>query len=234
MSDKGRKDKTSTKSTEEGHITCTVAAKPLTLAMLVTELEKNRTNITEELTNLIKTSLSPIQTTLESVKHHVESYEARVNEVEEVLSDQISMLETSVLELKSTMRVLMKENSRLRDMLDGYENRQTHPNVRVVGVRENSKRGHWPLKFILVRTFGQSAGRRKPLQTPRIGKLPQSADAKTKPQHTTEDIYSLLPPLTGEGTCSPTGYIEVPYFRRSERSAGSQAQHLQEGEITVV
>lgn len=60
MSDKNRKDKVSNKSIEEGRTTRSMAAKQLTLAMLVAELEKNRNNITEELTKLIKMSLSPI------------------------------------------------------------------------------------------------------------------------------------------------------------------------------
>ena len=151
MLDKGRKDKTSTKSTEEGHTTRTMAAEPLTLGMLVMELEKNRFNITEELTTLIKTSLSPIQTTLESVKLQVESYETRFNEAEGALSDhsdRISTLETSVVELKSAVRDLTKENNGLRDVLDGYENRQRRLNLRVLGVGEDSEWRQCPLKFM--------------------------------------------------------------------------------------
>ncbi|CAM4605252.1 unnamed protein product [Leuciscus chuanchicus] len=149
--DKNRKDKVSNKSIEEGRTTRAMAAEQLTLAMLVAELEKNRNNITEELTKLIKTSLSPIQNTLEAVKQQVELYEVRFNEAEDVLtdhSDRISTLESSVAELRSSVRDLTKENNDLRDMLDGYENRQRRTNLRVLGVAEDSERGKCPLKFM--------------------------------------------------------------------------------------
>lgn len=152
MSEKDKKGKTSAKNTEEGRTTTrSTAVEPLTLAMLVSELGKNRASITDELTNLLKTSLSPIQTTLESVKLRVESFEARFVEMEDALSDhsdRISTLESSVAELKSTVRGLTKENNGLRDMMDGYENRQRRLNLRVLGVGEDSERGQCPLKFM--------------------------------------------------------------------------------------
>lgn len=73
----------------------------LTLATLVTELEKAQSNITEAL----KTLLLPIQTTLEAVKRQVEAFEARFTEAEGALSDHsdLTTLETSVEDLQSTM-----------------------------------------------------------------------------------------------------------------------------------
>lgn len=147
MSDKDKKDKLLIKNTT----TRSMANEQLTLAMLVAELEKNRNNITSELTNFLTTSLSPIQTTLEAVKHKVELYEVRFKEAEDTLidhSDRISELETSVVQLQSTVRDLTKENDGLKDMLDGYENRQRRLNLRVIGVPEDSERGKCPLKFM--------------------------------------------------------------------------------------
>lgn len=46
------------------------------------------------------------------------------------------------------MKALAKENEDLKDTLDGYENRQRHMNLRVLGVPEDSERGLCPLKFM--------------------------------------------------------------------------------------
>lgn len=51
-------------------------------------------------------------------------------------------------ELRSSVRDLTKENNGLRDMLDGYENRQRRTNLGVLGVAEVSERGKCPLKFM--------------------------------------------------------------------------------------
>lgn len=127
--------------------TMAVAAEELTLDKLVTELEKVRSDITEEL----KTALFPIQTALEALKRQVESFEVRFTEAEDALfdhSDRITTLETSVEKLKSTMQDLTKENEGLTDTLDGYENRQRRLNLRVLGVAEDSEREQCPLKFM--------------------------------------------------------------------------------------
>lgn len=189
MSDKNRKDKVSNKSIEEGRTTRSMAAEQLTLAMLVAELEKNRNNITEELTKLIKMSLSPIQNTLEAVKQQVESYEVRFNEAEDVLtdhSDRISTLELSVAELRSSVRDLTKENNGLRDMLDGYENRQRCTNLRVLGVAEDSERGKCPLKFmseLLVKVLNDDSSSKAPeLERCHRALMPKpSPDANPRP-----------------------------------------------------
>lgn len=103
-------------------------------ALLVTELEKIRSNFTEEL----KTAVLPIWTALETVKRQVESFEACLTEAEDA----------SVDELKSTVQDHTKENEGLKDTLDGYENRQGCLNLRVLCVAEDSERGQCPLKFI--------------------------------------------------------------------------------------
>lgn len=145
---KGRKDKTTIKSTEEGPTKRAMASEALTLAMM-TELEKNCTNIREEMTTLIKTSLSPIRTTLDSVKLKVESSEAHFSKAEAALShhsDKITILEADIVELKNTMLDLKKKSNNLRDLLDGYENQARRLNLCVIGIRENSERGQSPLK----------------------------------------------------------------------------------------
>lgn len=69
MSEGGRKERPATRSTKAA----AAEQQQLTLATLVTELEKARSNITEAL----KASLLLIQTTLEAVKRQVEAFEAR-------------------------------------------------------------------------------------------------------------------------------------------------------------
>ncbi|KAL7385372.1 hypothetical protein ABVT39_020746 [Epinephelus coioides] len=146
MLEGNRKERTTTRSTEAA-AAAAAEQEQLTLAMLVTELEKARSNITETIT----TALLPIQTALEAVKHQVESFEARFTEAEGALSDhsdRITTLETSIEELQSTVQDLAKENEGLKDTLDGYENRQRRMNLRVLGVAEDSERGQCPLKFM--------------------------------------------------------------------------------------
>lgn len=147
MSERSKKEKPATKGAEEGgQVTRTMAAvEELTLAKLVTELEKVQSNIMEEL----KTALLLIRTALEAVKRQVESFEACFTEAEDTLSvhsDRITTLETSVDELKSTVQDLTKENEGLKDTLDGYEKRRL--NLRVLGVAEDSEQGQCPLKFM--------------------------------------------------------------------------------------
>lgn len=147
MLERSKKENPAAKSTKEGgRVTHTMAAaEALTLAKLVTELQKVRSNITEEL----KTALLPIRTALEAVKCQAESFEAHFTEAQDALSvhsDRITTLETSVDELKSTVQNLTKENEGLKDTLDGYENRQRRLNLRVLGVAGDSKRGQCPLK----------------------------------------------------------------------------------------
>lgn len=120
-----------------------VAAEKLTSAKLVSKLEKFQSNITKEL----KTALLPILTMLEAVKNQVDSFEARSTKAEDTLSDhsdRIASLETSIDELKSTM----KENKGLKDKMDRYENRQRHLNLRVLGVTKGSEQGQCPRKFM--------------------------------------------------------------------------------------
>ena len=69
----------------------------LTLATLVTELEKNRRNIIETL----QTALSPIQTTLEAVKRQVDSFEVRFMEAEGALSDHSDQITTLEISMRS-------------------------------------------------------------------------------------------------------------------------------------
>lgn len=159
MSEGSKKDRPVTRSTEAA-----AEQQQLTLATLVIELEKARSDITTAL----QTALLPIQTTLDAVKRQVESFEARFTDTEGVLSDhsdRITAVETTVEELQATVLGLAKENEELKDTLDGYENRQRRSNLRVLGIPEDSERGQCPLKFmseLLVKALNDSSFTKPP------------------------------------------------------------------------
>lgn len=139
------------------------------------------------------------------------------------------------------MRDLTKENNGLRDMLDGYENRQRRTNLRVLGVAEDSERGKCPLKFmseLLVKVLNDDSLSKAPeLERCHRAPMPKpSPDANPS-------VHPLLSPLSGERARPATGYTKASALLRGqenlylpgfERSAGGQAQRLQEGKITVL
>lgn len=122
MSEGNKNERPATRSTEAAAEAVAEQQQQLTLATLVTELQKSWSNITEAL----KTALLPIQTTLEAVKRQVDSFEVRFTEAEGALSDhsdRIITLETSIENLQSTIQNLAKEKKGLKHTLDAYENR---------------------------------------------------------------------------------------------------------------
>lgn len=113
MSEGNKNERPATRITEAAAAAVAEQQQQLTLATLVTELQKSQSNITEAL----KKEFFPIQTTLEAVKRHVDLFEVRFTEAEGALSDhsdRIITLETSIENLQSTVQNLAKEKKRIK------------------------------------------------------------------------------------------------------------------------
>ncbi len=76
-----------------------VAPVPLTLEVLVLELEKSRRSLSDEFTALLNSSLFSLQTTLDSIHSTLASHTTTISEMETALTDhsgRITALETKV------------------------------------------------------------------------------------------------------------------------------------------
>ncbi|KAJ4941205.1 hypothetical protein JOQ06_027492, partial [Pogonophryne albipinna] len=93
------------------------SVQPLTLVMLVGELEKLRKDVTGELTASMNTALAPIQASLQKITDTVATHTATITGMETALSahsDGIITLEREVAVLKSKLETTNQVNDRLQ------------------------------------------------------------------------------------------------------------------------
>lgn len=115
---------------------------PLTLDMLVSELEKLRKDVTGELTASMNTALAPIQISLQKITDTVASHTATITEMETALtshSDGISTLEHEVATLKSKLETTTQVNERLQLAVEDLVSRSKRQNLRVIGIPEGTE-----------------------------------------------------------------------------------------------
>ncbi|KAJ4925278.1 hypothetical protein JOQ06_018013 [Pogonophryne albipinna] len=92
------------------------SVQPLTLVMLVGELEKLRKDVTGEFTASMNTALAPIQASLQKITDTVATHTATITGMEALSahSDGITTLEREVAVLKSKLETTNQVNDRLQ------------------------------------------------------------------------------------------------------------------------
>ncbi|KAF3842936.1 hypothetical protein F7725_001785 [Dissostichus mawsoni] len=112
---------------------------PLTLVMLVGELEKLRKDVTGELTASVNTALAPIQASLQKITDTVATHTVTITGMEMALSahsDGITTLEREVAVLKSKLESTNQVNDRLQLAVEDLVSRSKQQNLRVIGIPE--------------------------------------------------------------------------------------------------
>ncbi|KAK1883170.1 Outer capsid protein VP4 [Dissostichus eleginoides] len=112
---------------------------PLTLVMLVGELEKLRKDVTGELTASMNTALAPIQASLQKITDTVATHTVTITGMETALSahsDGITTLEREVAVLKSKLDSSNQVNDRLQLAVEDLVSRSKQQNLRVIGIPE--------------------------------------------------------------------------------------------------
>ena len=120
-------------------VTPDASGQPLTLDMLVGELEKLRKDVTGELTISMNAALAPIQASLQKLTDTVGKHSTVINEMETALtvhSDGITTLEREVAVLKSKLETTTQVNEKLQLAVEDLVSRSKRQNLRVIGVPE--------------------------------------------------------------------------------------------------
>ncbi|KAI4785292.1 hypothetical protein KUCAC02_037854 [Chaenocephalus aceratus] len=115
------------------------SVQPLTLDMLVGELEKLRKDVTGELTASMNTALAPIQASLQKITDTVATHTATITGMETALSahsDGITTLEREVAVLKSKLETTNQVNDRLQLAVEDLVSRSKRQNLLVIGIPE--------------------------------------------------------------------------------------------------
>ncbi|KAK5871797.1 hypothetical protein PBY51_004656 [Eleginops maclovinus] len=118
---------------------------PLTLVMLVGELEKLRQDLTRELTASMNTSLAPIQASLQKITDTVATHAATITGMETALSahsDGVTALEREVAVLKSKLETTNQVNDRLQLAVEDLVSRSKRQHLRVIGIPEGMEGDH--------------------------------------------------------------------------------------------
>ena len=120
-------------------VTPDASGQPLTLDMLVGELEKLRKDVTGELTISMNAALAPIQASLQKLTDTVGKHSTVINKMETALavhSDGITTLEREVAVLKSKLETTTQVNEKLQLAVEDLVSRSKRQNLRVIGVPE--------------------------------------------------------------------------------------------------
>ncbi|XP_022625466.1 LINE-1 type transposase domain-containing protein 1 [Seriola dumerili] len=120
----------------------TGGAQPLTLDMLIGELEKLRKDVTGELTTSLNTAMAPIQASLQKIADTVASHTATISAMETALSshsDDLSTLQHEVATLKSKVETTTQMNEKLQLAVEDLVSRSKRQNLRVIGIPEGAE-----------------------------------------------------------------------------------------------
>jgi len=125
-------------------------AAPLTLEMLVGELDKLRKDVTGELTASMNAALAPLQASLQQITDTVASHTATMTAMETALSahsDDITTLGRDVAVLKSKLESTTQMNEKLQLAIEDLVSRSKRQNLRVIGIPEGME-GEDPRRFM--------------------------------------------------------------------------------------
>lgn len=116
----------------------------VSMSQLVSELDKQRSVLKEDISMLIQESLKPIQTSVDAVRDTVNSFQARLASTEAIASENFERLNSA----EATIKTLQVANQELLDRVDDLENRSRRTNLRIVNIPEGSEDGKDPVKFM--------------------------------------------------------------------------------------
>lgn len=116
----------------------------LSMSQLVTELQKQRTSLREDMSALIQDSVKPLQTSVDSLRDIVNNFQGRLTATESIAGENFERLTTT----EATVESLQAQNKVLQDRLDDLENRSRRVNLRIINVPEGSEAGRDPVEFM--------------------------------------------------------------------------------------
>ncbi|MGH0136304.1 UNVERIFIED_CONTAM: hypothetical protein FKN15_032345 [Acipenser sinensis] len=135
--------RTNYRSHQLGSFQCSEQGIPLSISILVSELDKHRSSLASELTANFKSLLTAIQSALDAIRLTIDSYGQRLNSMEHSLSDKGDRIST----LEAICATLAADNESFKAKLDDLEHHSRRQNLRIIGLPE-SMDSQQPVKFI--------------------------------------------------------------------------------------
>lgn len=116
----------------------------VTMNQLVFLLEKQRSDLKEDVSALIQTSTQSLQSSVSALRDQVNDFNGRLTQTESVAGENFERISIA----EATIKSLQSQNTGLLGRLDDLENRSRRSNLRIVNVPEGSENGKDPVKFI--------------------------------------------------------------------------------------
>ncbi len=122
----------------------TSASDGVSVSQLVTELDKQRASLKEDISVLIQESVATLQSSVNTLTETVNSFQARLNATESLAGDNFAALHTADRKIK----LQEEQNKTLLDRVDDLENRSRRANLRLLNVPEDSEKGQPVVQFV--------------------------------------------------------------------------------------
>ncbi len=122
----------------------TSASDGVSVSQLVTELDKQRASLKEDISVLIQESVATLQSSVNTLTETDNSFQARLNATESLAGDNFAALHTADRKIK----LLEEQNKTLLDRVDDLENRSQRANLRILNVPEDSEKGQPVVQFV--------------------------------------------------------------------------------------
>lgn len=116
----------------------------LSASQLVSELEKQRTSLRNDMLMLIQESMKPLQASVDALCETVNHFNGRLTAAEALAGDNFERIAST----EKTVKMLEAQNKSLQDRLDDLENRSRRVNLRIINIPEGSEKGRDPTEFI--------------------------------------------------------------------------------------
>ena len=114
------------------------------VSQLVSELEKQRASLREDMSVLIQESGKPLQTSIDALRETVNHFNGRLAAAESLAGDNFERITNT----EKTVKILQAQNKSLLDRIDDLENRSRRVNLRIINIPEGSEKGRDTTKFI--------------------------------------------------------------------------------------
>ena len=114
------------------------------VSQLVSELEKQRASLREDMSVLIQESGKPLQTSIDALRETVNHFNGRLAATESLAGDNFERITNT----EKTVKILQAQNKSLLDRIDDLENRSRRVNLRIINIPEGSEKGRDPTEFI--------------------------------------------------------------------------------------
>lgn len=116
----------------------------LSMSQLVSELEKQRTSLRNDMLMLIQESVKPLQVSVDTLCETVNNFNGRLAAAEVLAGDNFERITNA----EKAVKILEAQNKSLQDRVDDLENRSRRVNLRIINIPEGSEKGRDPIEFI--------------------------------------------------------------------------------------